>query len=276
MTYQEILTEHAEGVLTIRLSRLAKLNAWTVCMENELRHAIEAACENTDVRAIVVTGAGRGFCSGADMSALETGASGASTDAARRAAVSAGRAAGISGIDGNYAWKFSYLLRVPKPVFAAINGPVAGIGLCMTLFCDLRYMAQGQKLTTSFARRGLIAEHGMSWMLPRLIGPTNALELLLSGRTIATEEAAAMGLVKALPAEDFLTNVQAIAREMVTFSSPRSIRVIKRQVYDALFQTLEEAWQLADKEMLESFASEDFKEGVAHYLEKRPPAFTGQ
>jgi len=210
------------------------------------------------------------------MSALEAGARGGSTDDDRKAAVSAGPAANVAGVDVNYAWKFSYLLRIPKPIFAAINGPVAGIGLCMTMFCDFRYMAHEQKLTTSFARRGLIAEHGISWMLPRLIGPTHALDLLLSARTIGTEEAAAIGLVKALPVGDFLPRVQAVAREMVTMSSPRSIAVIKKQVYDALIQTLDGAWRQADAEMLASFASEDFKEGVAHFMQKRSPAFTGR
>lgn len=170
----------------------------------------------------------------------------------------------------------SYLLRVPKPIVAAINGPIAGIGLCVALFCDFRYMAQGQKLTTAFSRRGLIAEHGASWMLPRLVGPTQALELLFSARPLLTEEAAAMGLVKALPQEGFLGAVQALAREMVHTSSPRSIGVIKRQVWDGLFQNLDEAWRQADRAMVASFGSEDFREGVAHFLEKRAPAFTGR
>ncbi len=167
------------------------------------------------------------------------------------------------------------MLRLPKPIFAAINGPAAGIGLCFTLFCDFRYMAQGAKLTTAFARRGLVAEHGSSWMLPRLVGPTHALDLLFSARAVMTDEAAAMGLVKSLPADDFLESVQRIARELVHTSSPRAIGVMKRQVYDSLFQSLDEAWRLADKEMVASFTSEDFREGVAHFLEKRPPAFTG-
>ncbi len=276
MTYQEITTSIADKVLTITLNRPERLNAWTHVMESEFRQAIEAASADDAVRAIVVTGAGRGFCSGADMSILQAGAEGTGIGPDRDAATSAKPTAKAAGIESNYQWKFSYLLRVPKPIFAAINGPIAGIGLCMVMFCDFRYMAEGQKMTTAFAKRGLIAEHGISWMLPRLIGPTNALDLLFSARTVATEEAASLGLVKALPAAGFLAAVHARANEMVTMASPRSIGVIKRQVYDSLFQSLDEAWARADADMVDSFASDDFKEGVAHFLEKRAPAFTGR
>jgi enoyl-CoA hydratase/carnithine racemase len=266
------LTEHVEqGVLTLTLNRPERLNAWTHRMETELRHAIEAADADEKVRAIVVTGAGRGFCAGADMDILEAGAAGAAIGAAPAPVKTP-----PPGIEANYAWKFSYLLRVRKPIFAAINGPIAGIGLCMTVFCDFRYMAEGQKLTTAFAKRGLIAEHGISWMLPRLIGPANALDLLLSARTLVTAEAAALGLVRALPLEGFLAQVQAIARDMTGGTSPRSIGIIKRQVYDSLFQDLDTAWQRANEEMHASFKSEDFREGVAHFLEKRPAVFTGR
>ena len=109
---------------------------------------------------------------------------------------------------------------------------MAGIGLVLTLYCDIRYMAAGAKLTTAFARRGLIAEHGISWMLPRLIGPMNALDLLLSARTVQAEEAAAMGLVRVLPADGFAEAVQARAAEIANLSSPRSTRIIKKQVYE--------------------------------------------
>ena len=274
MNYEQITTAQAGHVLTITLNRPDKLNAWTQRMETEFRHAVQAAGDDTNVRAIVVTGAGRGFCAGADMAILEAGATGKPIGGdTPSTAEPPGEA---TGLDANYAHRFSYLLRVGKPLFAAINGPVAGIGLCMTLFCDFRYMAQGQKLTTAFARRGLIAEHGASWMLPRLVGVTNALDLLMSARTLLTDEAAAFGLVKALPAEGFVAAVQAIAARLVHESSPRSIGVIKRQVYDSLLQSLDEAWRHADVEMRASFASEDFREGVAHFIEKRAPAFSGR
>lgn len=274
MDYQEITLQRAGPVLTLTLDRPDRLNAWTPVMEDEFQRAIEAAAADEQVRAIVVTGAGRGFCAGADMSILEAGVAGRISGDDVRDSAPALEAA--TGLEANYRHRFSWLLRVGKPIFAAINGPVAGIGLCMTLFCDFRYMAEGQKLTTAFASRGLIAEHGSSWMLSRLVGPTNAMDLLFSARKVSTGEAAALGLVRALPQEGFLAAVQAIAAAMVRDASPRSIGVMKRQIYDALLQDIDQAWRVADAEMLESFDSEDFREGVAHFLEKRAPRFTGR
>jgi enoyl-CoA hydratase/carnithine racemase len=267
MAYTAILYSVEGFVATITLNRPDRLNAWTSEMDAEVRAAIESAAADEKVRAIVLTGAGRGFCAGADMSRLTR----LSAGEAPRSIV------GDNGSKpGNFEQKFSYLLAVPKPIFAAINGPVAGIALCLVLFCDFRYMAEGAKLTTAFAKRGLIAEHGSSWMLPRLIGPMNALDLLYSARMVEATEAERLGLVRKLPAENFLPSVQSIARELVTASSPRSIGVIKRQVFQSYFQSLAEAWAVADKEMIASFGSEDFKEGVAHFLEKRAAAFSGR
>ncbi len=267
MGYTDILFSIDDCVATITLNRPDKLNAWTSQMDVDVRHAIDAAAADDEVRAIVLTGAGRGFCAGADMSRLSKISSG---ETARSVVSQNGHGT------GNFEQKFSYLLAVPKPIFAAINGPIAGIALCLSLFCDFRYMADGAKLTTAFARRGLIAEHGISWMLPRLVGPMNALDLLYSARTIETEEAERLGLVRRLPAENFLQRVQSIARELVTASSPRSIRVMKRQVFESYFQSLADAWAVADAEMIEAFRSEDFKEGVAHFIEKRRAVFLGR
>ena len=267
MAYTDILYDVDNLIATITLNRPDKLNAWTSEMDKEVRHAVEAAAADGNVGAIVLTGAGRGFCAGADMSRL-------SKVAAEGRPSGNGSQAGRN--SGNFAQKFSYLLAVPKPIFAAINGPVAGIAFCLVLFCDFRYMAEGAKLTTAFAKRGLIAEHGSAWMLPRLIGPMNALDLLYSARMVDTAEAARLGLVRQLPADDFRAHVQAIARELVTASSPRSIGVIKRQVFQSYFQSLAEAWAVADKEMIASFGSEDFKEGVAHFVEKRTATFSGR
>lgn len=257
----EILYSVADLVATITLNRPDRLNAWTPRMEAEVRAAINAASIDENARAIVITGAGRGFCAGYDMSLLTP------TDAEETKFV---------GNHDNFGQRFSYLLTVAKPIFMAINGPIAGFALCFGVFGDFRYMAEGAKLTTAFAKRGLIAEEGIAWMLPRLIGPTNALDLLCSARVIEAKEAELLGLVRTLPAENFLATVQEIAREMVTAASPRSIGVIKQQIYNSYFQSLTEACVMADIETQAAGISEDHKEGVAHFLEKRSPKFTGR
>lgn len=264
MSYTELLYAVTERVATITLNRPDRMNAWTPTMEAEFRVAIAAASADDEVRAIVVTGAGRGFCAGADMGRLQNSAAGA-----------APLAAPPSG-EGNFDQRYSYLLAVPKPLIAAINGSVAGVGLCITLYCDLRFMAEGARLATSFARRGLVAEHGSAWMLPRLIGPMNAADLLLSGRTVDAVEAASLGLVRMLPAERFLAAVQARAAEFANLSSPRSMRIIKQQLQAAPFQSLAEATRFADAEIPKCRDTEDFKEGVASFVEKRAPNFTGR
>jgi enoyl-CoA hydratase/carnithine racemase len=267
--WQELLYSVKDRVATITLNRPDRLNAYTQVMGAELRHALAKAEADDTVRAIVLTGAGRGFCAGADMARLSSAAAGKTNL----------RNDGdwpTEGLAANFAQRCSYILGVKKPVIAGINGPVAGIGLVLTLYCDIRYMAAGAKLTTAFARRGLIAEHGISWMLPRLIGPMNAFDLLLSARTVTAEEAATLGLVRVLPADGFAEAVQAHASEIANLSSPRSTRIIKRQVYEALFQSLAEATAVANREQEICRDTEDFREGVAHYVEKRPPNFTGR
>ncbi len=269
MAYEQIDYSVRGTNAVIILNRPEKLNAWTNVMERELREAIRAAEKDSQVRAILITGAGRGFCAGADMNVLTNLSSGQTS--------ASGAAGGVDGDDDiNFRQKFSYLLHVEKPLIAAINGPVAGIGLCMVLFCDFRYMAESARLTTAFARRGLIAEHGMSWMLPRLVGLMNANDLLYSARLVEAREADRMGLVRMLPDEGFLAQVERFADELTASSSPRSIRIIKKLVYDGQLQNIAEAWAQADKEMIACFGTEDFKEGVAHFLEKRKPAFTGR
>jgi enoyl-CoA hydratase/carnithine racemase len=256
----------SERVATITFDRPDRMNAWTPVMESELRRLMAIASEDDEVRAIVITGAGKGFCAGADMARLSGTASGSAPAAPVVPPES----------DDDLAQRYSYLLAVPKPIIAAINGAVAGVGLCIALYCDLRFMAAGAKLTTSFARRGLIAEHGSAWMLSRLIGPMNAADILLSGRAIEAAEAERLGLVRMLPPETFRETVQQTASDFANLCSPRSMRIIKQQLTAAPRQTLAEATQLANREVAICRGTEDFKEGVAHFVEKRAPRFTGK
>jgi enoyl-CoA hydratase/carnithine racemase len=280
----ETLYEVAKRVATITLNRPDKLNAWTAVMEQEVRAAMAEAERDENVRVIVLTGAGRGFCAGADMSLLSTVAT-KGLDAAQRAQVAqagAGSGSGSGAGEGggaraDFQKKYSYFPAMSKPVIGAINGPAVGLGLVIALYCDLRFASDAARFSTAFARRGLIAEYGMAWMLPRLVGHANALDLLFSARLIDGAEAFRMGLANQVyPQDVFQEKVREYATELAAKVSPRSLRVIKRQVYDAMFQTLGEAFDISEREMLASLQCEDFKEGVAHFVEKRAPVFTGK
>jgi enoyl-CoA hydratase/carnithine racemase len=247
-----------DGVAVITLNRPERLNAWTAAMEHAYFALLEECGASPEVRVIVVTGAGRGFCAGADMhdlQALGDGTLDASAEEQERRLQ-------------------SFPLSIPKPIIAAINGACAGIGLAQALMCDIRFAAAGAKLTTAFARRGLVAEHGTSWMLPRLIGPARALDLLLSGRVVLAEEAAELGLVnRVLPPELLLEQTLDYARELSVSCSPASMATMKRQVYADLERGLAGSMLGADELMLASFTAPDFQEGVKSFLERRDPRF---
>ncbi len=278
MAYEQILYEVADFIATLTLNRPDKLNAWTPLMEGEVRDALTRADADDAVRVIVLTGAGRGFCAGADMQNLDAVASDPEIVRKYEQRLAAGAASSQrTDIRTDFQKTYSYFPAISKPIIAALNGPTVGLGLVISLYCDLRFSSDQAKFGTAFARRGLIAEHGISWLLPRLIGVANALDLLYSARLIESAEALRMGLIsRVLPHAGFLDEVRAYARELATNVSPRSLRVIKRQVYNALFQDLGEAIDAANTEMLESFLCADFREGVAHFLEKRQPRFIGK
>lgn len=278
MSYQEILYEVHDGIATITLNRPDKLNAWTATMEHEVRSAMLAAEADGEARVIMLTGAGRGFCAGADMSLLTTVATqGLSSEERTRFLRNSDNGLAESGIRPDFQKKYSYFPSLTKPVIGAINGPAVGLGFVLTLYCDLRFAGSDARFGTAFARRGLIAEYGISWLLPRLVGVANALDLLFSARIIDAAEAQRIGLVnRVFPHDGFMESVRSYASELATTVSPRSMKVIKRQVYNALFQTLGEAFETAEEEMVLSLQCDDFKEGVAHFLEKRAPNFTGR
>ena len=253
-----VLMTVEEGVALLTLNRPQRLNAWTDEMEHAYFGLLEDCAAAERVRAIVVTGAGRGFCAGADMQQLQELSDG-NVDHQRRARTRRPQ---------------TFPLSVPKPIIATINGACAGIGLVQALMCDIRFAADGAKLTTAFARRGLVAEHGISWILPRLVGPARALDLLLSARVVLGEEAAAIGLVnRAVAKEAVLEHALGYARELAVQCSPASMAAMKRQVYADLTRTLPEASSGADELMLGSFGAPDFAEGVNSFLERRDPHF---
>lgn len=278
MAFTEILYEKDGPVLTISLNRPEALNAWTRVMEREVHEAMTEATADDSVRAIVLTGAGRGFCAGADMNLL-----GGLQDEAEKAKSRLqtvmpknNSVAGGLQLSRDYGQRYSYFPTVPKPILGAINGPCAGLGMVMALYCDVRFCSDSAVFTTAFSKRGLIAEHGISWMLPALVGHAAALDLLMSARKVRADEALQLGLVnRVVPTEGFLDECRAYAEELATAVSPRSMRVMKAQVYTALHQNLESAILTANSEMPGSFESDDFREGVAHFIEKRPANFSG-
>jgi enoyl-CoA hydratase/carnithine racemase len=248
----------ATGVGVITLNNPDRMNAWSAAMSKRFFEHLAEFRTNPDVRVVVITGAGKGFCPGADMDALNQ--------------IRANPAGGAGPATG--AGKFSDLLSYPKPVIAAMNGAAAGVGFVLAIFCDLRFAASGIKLTTSFSRRGLIAEYGSSWALPRLIGSARALDLLLSGRVITADEAERMGLVNAVyPGEELMDKVMAYADDMAVNCCPTSWATMKRQVYGDWLRDADASTSDAIGLMNESVLRADFQEGVQSFLDKRPPAF---
>ncbi|TDD56286.1 enoyl-CoA hydratase [Nonomuraea terrae] len=250
-----VLSTLDQGVLTLTFNRPETLNAWTGAMGRRYFDLLAEAEGDPAVRAVVVTGAGKGFCSGADFKTLT--------------AIQSGSYEEVPDPRPN-----TFPTTIGKPIIAAVNGACAGLGLVHALMCDLVFTAEEAKWTTAFARRGLIAEYGLSWVLPRLVGPQRAMDVLLSGRTFTGREAYEMGLAnRAVPGESLLARAQEYAGELAVHSSPASMAVIKRQVWHDWDVTLEESAKAATQEMAASFKRPDFQEGVASFLERRPPNF---
>ncbi|HYD10971.1 MAG TPA: enoyl-CoA hydratase-related protein [Acidimicrobiales bacterium] len=245
-----------DGVGILTLNRPERMNAWTGELETRYFQLLEDFDKSDDVRAIVVTGAGRGFCPGADMDLLQgLGGGGESLAAADRKPV-------------------TFPLTVRKPLIGAINGACAGVGLVQALMFDVRFAAAGAKFTFAFARRGLIAEYGSSWILPRLTGMSRAIDLMMSSRVFTAEEALDLGVVNyVVPKEEVLDAAIAYASDIAQNCSPTSIAVMKQQLYSHALLDVDSALAESNKLMRESLAREDFKEGVKSYVEKRPPAF---
>jgi enoyl-CoA hydratase/carnithine racemase len=268
--YDEILYKVEDPIATITLNRPDRLNAWTDRMGDEMKHAMAAAEADSSVAVIVVTGAGRGFCAGADMNNLKDLSQGSrGRDENAELAADPGDAE-MAGFRQHY----TYLMSIRKPVIAAINGPCAGMGVPISLACDIRFAAETAVFTTAFSRRGLIAEWGISWLLPRLVGPAHALDLLFSARKLDGREAERIGLVnRTLPDGELMDFVHEYACDIAQNCSPASLQVMKRQVYEALEEALADAHGKAVRLMIESFDRPDFAEGVSSYMERRPPKF---
>jgi enoyl-CoA hydratase/carnithine racemase len=285
MAYEQIVYEVQDQIATVTLNRPDRLNAWTPVMEREVRVAMTQATADDAVRVIILTGAGRGFCAGADMSGLNQASQSTpkSSSLTNRVATMRAEAYASGPIPGGlelpqaFSYRHAYFPTVPKPIIAALNGATAGVGLIVALYADVRFASQAAVFTTAFARRGLVAEHGIDWILPRIVGLPNAIDLLLSARKITAEEALQMGLVnKVFARESFMSEVRAYALELATMVSPRSMRVMKQQLFRAQNLDFGAALHASIPDVVESLGSEDFKEGVAHVVEQRTPNFPGR
>ncbi len=266
MNYEDIAYEVSEGVGTLTLNRPEKLNAWTMRMGFEVEHALNAASADPAVRVIVITGAGKAFCAGADLSLLrDISGSGEKVESADP--------------PDSAGWPVAFNLQLPtlsKPVIAAVNGHAVGMGFALALCCDLRYASSTAKFATVFSKLGLIAEYGLAWILPRLIGLPASFDLLYSSRTVDAPEALSLGLVNALfPVKTFAEDVRREALQLTSAVSPRSLSIMRRQLYDATSQTFAEAAKVADAEMRRSLQDDEFKEGLAAFSQKRAPKFQG-
>ncbi|MCZ6617891.1 MAG: enoyl-CoA hydratase-related protein, partial [Gammaproteobacteria bacterium] len=247
-------------------------NALTGRMMAEMRHAFAAAEKDPAVVGMVLTGAGRGFCAGADMAGLNATASGERGQAEDLSDLEANP--GNPDMGPNFEITYTYLLALQKPLIAAINGPCAGLGFCYACLADMRIVERQAKFTTAFSQRGLIAEHGSSWILPRLIGAGRALDLLWSARKFTGEEAKELGLAERLVEQgESLQAAIDYIKQLASVVSPTSLKVIKAQVYRHLNMELAEAMDETNTWMAESLKREDFKEGVSSFMEKRLPEF---
>jgi enoyl-CoA hydratase/carnithine racemase len=264
MDFEEILYEVADGVLTITLNRRERLNAWTETMGNELIEAFDHADADDGVRAIVLTGAGRAYCAGADLAA-----GGATFDRDAR-----GAPPGEPHRDGGGRFTLR-VFRSTKPVIAAINGAAVGVGITMTLPMDVRVVAEGAKLGFVFTRRGIVPEACSSWFLPRVVGISRAMEWVATGRVFGPEEALDAGLVRSVhPRGEVLGAAQALAREIADNAAPVSVALARRMMWTMLGAAHPmEAHRVDSRAMEVRGRSADVREGVEAFLEKRPARF---
>jgi enoyl-CoA hydratase/carnithine racemase len=260
MSIAEVSYELRGRLGVIRLERPEALNALTLPMIGEVETLARAAEADPKVFAICITGAGRGFCAGLDMSVLADHA--------------AGRAPAHRERTPRQAMMFSFLADISKPVIAAVNGVGAGGGFVLAMMCDLRFMAEGATLITVFSRRGLIAEHATSWMLPRMVGLSRALDLLWSSRRVDAAEALRIGLAdRVAPPDELMSAVEAYVADMAATVSPRAVAVMKAQVHADLARGFDASAAQTEKLMGEALNHPDAAEGAASFVERRGPSF---
>ena len=275
--YEHIEYKVNAPVATITLNRPDRLNAWTGRMSYEVKHALDQAEKNKDVVGIIITGAGRAFCAGADMADLQTLTGDVEGDVHKVEIdpeiknVSPGDADFPEGFRRG----FAYISSIKKPVIAAVNGPCAGMAFSISLFCDFRFMGESGLFMSAFSQRGLIAEFGASWMLNRLVGLDRALDILYSSRKISAAESVEMGLAtRVYKDEELIPQCEAYIQHLADKCAPLSIQLMKRQAFADLHRSLDEGLNDADELMAMTHKWDEIKEGVRAFTQKRAPNFT--
>jgi len=272
MDFAEIIYEKKDSVATVTMNRPEKMNAWTPKMGAEMRTAMLDAERDPSIGAIIVTGAGRAYCAGADMGGLSNIAAGS---AAPRAAEKPDE--WLAAQRADYRTSYSWPLALNTPVIGAINGACVGLGFTTCLYQDIRIASENARMGLIFTQRGLAIEHGSSWMLPRIIGLARATELAITGRLVDANEALELGLVnRVVPADKLMPTVREIASGIASKCSPLGVAQAKKMIYQHLFTDLATAVRDDDASMEMMTRSEDFKEGVKAFVEKRAPKFTGK
>ncbi|MDP9340886.1 MAG: enoyl-CoA hydratase-related protein [Actinomycetota bacterium] len=262
MTYEQILYEEREGTAWIRLNRPERLNALTTALSAEALDAVARVEKDPEIRCLVITGEGRGFCAGQDLQEFAERGSGA-LDVGEH-------------LRSGYNRLITALVELPKPVVAGVNGVAAGAGLSLALACDVRIASDAARFLQAFVKIGLVPDSGGNWLLPRAVGVAKALELSITGEQVDSAEALRIGLVTSVvPADDFPTELERYATNLAAMPT-RAIGSTKRLLAETPGLTLAETLEREAVAQAEAATSEDFKEGVRAFLEKRPPRFTGR
>ncbi len=272
VVYEELGYEVDGPSAIITLNRPSALNALTRTMLNELQHAFARAEQDPAVVGMVLTGAGRGFCAGMDMNSLSAQSRGDTKSSEKHRFLESDP--GDKSMGDNFKVAFTYIMSIRKPVIVAVNGACAGLGMSIALLGDMRFGTGNSRFVTAFSQRGLIAEHGQSWVLPRLVGSSRALDLLWSSRKVGADEAYRIGLIDRLvAAEELLPECKGYIEHLAANCSPTSLMMMKKQVYRHMNSNLHDAMVESNEWMAESLQHEDFKEGVESFLERRAPEF---
>ncbi len=262
--------EQHEAVGLIKLDRPDRQNAWTGRMDTEYRWLLNRADNDSDVRVIVLAGSGERFCVGGDSTALQ----GHVERGGYERGLADEQAHPGYGVSPYFDQPFASHFGLSKPIIAAVHGAAAGIGLSLVAMCDLRFAATGTKFTTAHGKLGLPAEYGLSWLLPRVLGVTRAMDVLLSSRVFLADEALRWGFLNdVVPAEDLLEHVIAYANQLAQTVAPSSLRETRRQVWLDMHRDIGTSVAESMRLLNEMMGSSDYSEGVAALIEKRPPEF---